>query len=72
MVRIQKMMKVMDAYKNGRITFIDWLHLINRNNNWLSDARQQIGIILSKNYGSLNEAFYEISTGDKKLLFSSF
>lgn len=54
MVRIQKMMKVMDAYKNGRITFIDWLHLINRNSNWLADARQQIGIILSKNYTSLN------------------
>jgi hypothetical protein len=72
MVRLQKMMKVMDAYKNGRIAYLDWLHLINRDNNWLSDVKQQIGIILSKQYSTLTGAFYDISTGDKRLFFSPF
>lgn len=62
----------MDSYKNGRITFVDWAHLINQQKNWIADAKQQIGIVLSKHYPSLNEAFYNISTGDKKLLFSAF
>ena len=48
------MMKVMDTYKNGRINFLDWINLINKNSNWLSDAKQQIGIVLSKHYPSLN------------------
>ena len=38
----------------------------------MTDAKQQIGIILSKNHSSLNDAFYHISTGDKRLLFSAF
>ena len=62
----------MDSYKNGRINYLDWINLINKNSNWLADARQQIGIILSKHYSSLSDAFYTISTGDKRLLFSSF
>ena len=28
-VRLQKLMKIMDCYKHGRITFIDWTKLIN-------------------------------------------
>ncbi|MCB0370621.1 MAG: hypothetical protein KDD45_14645 [Bdellovibrionales bacterium] len=58
MVRLQKLMKVMDSYKNGRITYIDWIKLINGSKDWISEAKQQIGIVLSKNYSSLNDAFY--------------
>ena len=72
MVRLQKMMKVMDTYKNGRINYLDWLNLIAKKSNWLEDAKQQMGIILSKKYSSLGDAFYQISTGDKKLLYESF
>lgn len=72
MVRIQKLMKVMDCYKHGRITFLDWVKIINENKDWVSDAKQQIGIVLSKNYSNLSDAFYHISTGDKRLLFSAF
>ena len=54
MVRLQKMMKIMDTYKNGRINYLDWINFINKSSNWLSDAKQQIGIVLSKHYSSLN------------------
>jgi len=47
-------MKIMDCYKHGRITYIDWLKLINEKKDWLADAKQQIGIILSKHHPSLN------------------
>lgn len=29
MVRVQKFIKLMDYYKHGRITFLDWHKLIN-------------------------------------------
>jgi hypothetical protein len=72
MVRLQKLMKIMDCYKHGRINFIDWLKIISEDKDWLSDAKQQIGIVLSKHYPSLSEAFFSITTGDKKMLFSAF
>jgi translation initiation factor 2 alpha subunit (eIF-2alpha) len=72
MVRLQKLTKVMDTYKKGKITLIDWLKIINEDKDWLTDVKQQIGIVLSKKYSSLNDAFYQISTGDKKLLFTAF
>lgn len=72
MVRLQKLMKVMDCYKHGRINYIDWVRLISEEKDWLGDVRQQIGIVLSKHYPSLNEAFFSITTGDKKMLFSAF
>lgn len=39
---------------------------------WVEDARQQIGIVLSKKYSSLSDAFYDITQGDQKLIFASF
>jgi len=62
----------MDSYKNGRITLIDWSKLINQSKNWLSDVKQQIGIVLSKHYSNLSDAFTTITNGDKKLLFNAF
>lgn len=54
MVRVQKLIKIMDYYKHGRITFLDWYKLINENKDWIKDAKQQIGIVLSKKYASLS------------------
>jgi len=62
----------MDSYKHGRITLIDWSKLINQSKNWLSDVKQQIGIVLSKHYSNLSDAFTTITNGDKKLLFNAF
>lgn len=39
---------------------------------WIKEAKQQIGIVLSKRYESLSDAFYQITQGDKKLLFTAF
>jgi hypothetical protein len=71
-VRIQKFIKLMDFYKHGRITFIDWFKFINEDKDWLKDAKKQIGIILSKQYSSLSEAFTNITQGDKRLIFPAF
>jgi len=57
MLRTQKIMKMMDYYKHGRITYVDWYKLIHENKDWLKDVKQQIGIILSKQYSSLPDAF---------------
>jgi hypothetical protein len=62
----------MDSYKHGRITLIDWCIVINQSKDWLSDVKQQIGIVLSKHYTSLSDAFTTITSGDKKLLFNAF
>ena len=72
MVRLQKLMKMLDCYKHGRITYLDWHKIVNENKDWLSDVKQQIGIVLSKHYSNLTDAFYNISTGDKKMVCSAF
>jgi len=72
MVRLQKLIKLMDCYKHGRISFLDWHQLINSSKDWLNDAHQQIGLVLSRLYSSLSEAFTTITQGDKKLLFAAF
>jgi hypothetical protein len=62
----------MDHYKHGRITFIDWQQLLTQNRDWLAEVKQQIGIVLSKHYPSLSDAFTTITSGDKKLLLVAF
>ena len=71
-VRIQKLIKLMDHYKHGRITFLDWYKLINEKKDWLNEAKKQIGIVLSKLYPSLAQAFVTITQGDKKLVYGAF
>ena len=39
---------------------------------WVCDAKQQIGIVISRQYTSLTDAYYDITQGDQKLLFSAF
>lgn len=62
----------MDFYKHGRITYLDWLKLVSEGKDWLKDAKKQIGIVLSKKYESLSDAFTQITQGDKKLIFAAF
>jgi hypothetical protein len=38
----------------------------------VQDAKQQIGIIISRIYSNMNDAFYDITQGDQKLLFNAF
>jgi hypothetical protein len=40
--------------------------------NWVGDAKHQIGIVISRLYTSLTDAFYDITQGDQKLLFNAF
>lgn len=62
----------MDCYKHGRITYLDWFKLLTVSKDWLVDVKQQIGIVLSKKYKSLGEAFTAITSGDKKLTLPAF
>ena len=72
-VRLQKLLKVMDGFKRGKVDETDWERLLCEGKiDWVSDARQQIGIIISRQYPSLNECFYDITQGDSKLIFSAF
>jgi hypothetical protein len=73
LVRIQKLMKICDIYKRGQISFIDWHKIISgKDHNWVGDAKQQIGIIISRLYTNLSDAYTAVTQGDKKLLFTSF
>ena len=72
MMRTQKIMKLMDHYKHGRITYLDWHKLIHENKDWLKDVKQQIGIILSKQYSSLSDAFCQITQGENRMVFKAF
>lgn len=72
-VRLQKFLKVMDGFKRGKVDETDWERVLGEGKiDWVADARQQIGIVISRQYGSLNEAFYDITQGDSKLIFSAF
>ena len=72
-MRLQKILKVLDTYKRAKVDESDWERLVKGEKfEWVKEAKQQIGIVLSKKYGSLSDAFYEITQGDKKLLFSAF
>jgi hypothetical protein len=71
LVRVQKLIKVLDSYKKGKLNFLDWKSFVtgkraeeqsdqpeggnnnNSNPNWVYEAKQQIGIVLSRNYKSL-------------------
>eukprot|EP00919_Chromeraceae_sp_WS-2016_P011662 GHVR01027255.1.p1 GENE.GHVR01027255.1~~GHVR01027255.1.p1 ORF type:complete len:154 (+),score=2.90 GHVR01027255.1:463-924(+) len=67
------MMKLLDTYKRGHVNFVDWIKFINGSDiNWIANAKQQIGIFLSKTYQNLSDAFLDITKGDQKLLFTIF
>lgn len=67
------MLKVLDTHKRGKVDQTDWERLINNGEiNWVKEAKHQIGIVISKHYGVLSDAFYDITQGDQKLLFNTF
>lgn len=67
-------MKVMDTYKRGKIDMVDFIKIITseRENNWVANAKQQIGLAISRKFKSLSEAFNEIGRTEKNLVFSNF
>jgi len=53
-VRIQKLIKVLDTFKKGKLNFLDWKNLIQKDKaNWVEDAKQQIGIVISRTFTDL-------------------
>lgn len=53
-VRIQKLIKVLDTFKKGRLNFLDWKGFIQKEKfDWVQDAKQQIGIVISRLYANL-------------------
>lgn len=60
--RIQKLLKLMDTYKKGKVDLVDFVKIVTseENNNWISNAKQQIGLAISRRFKSLTEAFNEI------------
>lgn len=52
---------------------MDWKNLFQKGKtDWVEDAKQQIGIVISRMYGNLEDAYTSITQGDKKLLFNAF
>ena len=63
----------MDTFKRGKVDETDWERILAQGKvDWVAGAKQQIGMIISKQYATLNEAFSDITQGDNKLLFSAF
>lgn len=63
----------MDSFKRGKVDQTDWERLLGVEKvNWVNDARHQIGIVISRIYSTLSDAFYDITQGDQKLLFNPF
>jgi hypothetical protein len=53
-VRVQKLIKVLDTFKKGKLNFLDWKTFIQKDKvDWIQDAKQQIGIVISRNYPNL-------------------
>ena len=71
-VRVKKLMKLMDHYKRARLSLMDWLNMIQKEADWFKEIKHQIGLVLSKLYSSLSDAFTEITQGDEKLLYGAF
>lgn len=54
----------MDSYKKGKVDLIDFNKLISPSNdskpNWISNAKQQIGLAISRKFKNIQEAFNQI------------
>ena len=54
----------MDSYKKGKVDLIDFNKLISASNdnksNWVSNAKQQIGLAISRKFKNIHEAFNQI------------
>ncbi len=72
-VRIQKLIKVLDSFKKGRLNFLDWKNFIQKDKtDWIQDAKQQISLVISRMYSDLEDAYSNITQGDRKLLYTTF
>jgi hypothetical protein len=53
-VRIQKLIKVLDTFKKGKLNFLDWKNFIQKDKkDWIQDAKQQISLVISRTYSDL-------------------
>ena len=56
----------MDSYKKGKVDLVDFNKLITSASssdskpNWISNAKQQIGLAISRKFRNIHEAFNEI------------
>jgi hypothetical protein len=72
-VRIQKLIKVLDKFKKGKLNFLDWKNFIQKDKtDWVQDAKQQISLVISRMYPDLEDAYTNITQGDRKLVFINF
>lgn len=64
----------MDTYKRGKVDMVDFIKIItsDRSNNWVHNAKQQIGLSISRKFKSLTDAFNEIGRTETNLLFTNF
>jgi hypothetical protein len=53
----------MDSFKRGKIDLVDFTKLLNGGNteDWISNAKQQIGLTVSRRFNNSNQAFNAIS-----------
>jgi hypothetical protein len=49
----------MDTYKRGKVDMVDFIKILtsDRSNNWVHNAKQQIGLSISRKFKSLTDAF---------------
>lgn len=73
-VRIQKLFKMMDTFKRGKIDLIDFCKLLQATDteDWISNAKQQIGLTISRRFSTISQAFSAISRDERNLLFNNF
>ncbi|KAM3134464.1 hypothetical protein pb186bvf_013430 [Paramecium bursaria] len=98
--KINRLFKIMDQYKRGRITLMDFRRFVQEgffygknqqifgqtqqlpaakqsqetrsSFDWKMNARQQIGLIISRHYPSVKDSFDIVSGYRKKLVFQKF
>lgn len=55
---IDRLFKLLDRFKRGCITKDDFAHFFDgKEDGWMVAAKQQVGLVLSKSFGSLKESF---------------
>ena len=55
---IDRLFKLLDRFKRGCITKDDFAHFFDgKEEGWIEAAKQQVGLVLSKSFGSLKESF---------------
>jgi Ca2+-binding EF-hand superfamily protein len=64
----------MDTFKRGKVDLVDFTKLLKglETEDWIANAKQQIGLTLSRKFTSMNQAFNTVSRDEKNLVFNNF